>query len=235
MISSLIEFLANIVISIISTLGYFGVFLAMAIESACIPLPSEIIMPFSGYLVYKGEMNLVLVGVMGALGNLGGSLLAYWVGAVGGRPLVEKYGKYVLLSHHDLDVADRWFTKYGRSTVFFTRLMPVIRTFISFPAGISRMNLTTFSIYTFLGALPWSLFLAYVGFKLGENWDTLGVYFHKADIIIGILLVAAVVWYVWRHLNNLKKDRVIADEAAAGEKTISRAKQPETADQDDSA
>lgn len=207
MITSLIEFLADFVINTISTLGYLGVFLAMAIESACIPLPSEIIMPFSGYLVFQGEMNLLVVGLVGALGNLGGSLLAYWVGAKGGRPLIERYGKYVLLSHHDLDLADRWFARYGRSTVFFTRMMPVVRTFISFPAGMSRMRLGTFSLYTFIGALPWSLALAYIGMKLGENWDTLGGYFHKADIFIAVLLVAGVVWYVWRHLNNLKKDR----------------------------
>jgi len=212
MISSSIEFLAGIVIDAISTLGYGGVFLAMVIESACIPLPSEIIMPFSGYLVYTGEFNLVLVGIVGALGNLTGSLLAYWVGARGGRPLVEKFGKYVLLSHHDLDLAERWFAKYGRSTVFFTRLMPVVRTFISFPAGISGMKLSTFSLYTFLGALPWSIALAYVGSKLGENWDTVGQYFHKADILIGILIAAALIWYVWRHMNNLKKDRVNQEE-----------------------
>jgi membrane protein DedA with SNARE-associated domain len=119
----------------------------------------------------------------------------------------------VLLSHHDLDVADRWFEKYGRSTVFFTRMLPVIRTFISFPAGISGMKVSTFSLYTFLGALPWSTGLAYVGYKMGENWDTLGGYFHKADVAIGILLVAGVVWYIWRHVNNMKKDRVAAAEA----------------------
>ncbi|MFA6000953.1 MAG: DedA family protein [Thermoleophilia bacterium] len=233
MITTLIEFLGGFVKDTISLLGYPGVFLAMAIESACIPLPSEIIMPFSGYLASQGQFNLILVSVVGALGNLAGSLLAYWIGAIGGRPLVEKFGKYVLLSHHDLDLADRWFTKYGRSTVFFTRLMPVIRTFISFPAGISRMNLTTFSIYTFLGALPWSFFLAYVGFKLGENWDSVGAYFRKADILIGVLLVAAVIWYVWRHLNNLKKDRVTADELANGDKVVSNAKEPEPLRQDD--
>lgn len=216
MISSLIESLANIIKDVISALGYPGVFLAMAIESACIPLPSEIIMPFSGYLVFTGQFNLVLVGVVGALGNLAGSLLAYWLGARGGRPLVERYGKYVLLSHHDLDLADRWFARYGRSTVFFTRLMPVVRTFISFPAGISRMKLSTFSIYTFMGALPWSIFLAYVGFKLGENWDTLGGYFHKADIFIGILIIAGLAWYIWRHVNNMKKDRNKAEAVEAG-------------------
>jgi len=231
MISSLIEFLAGIVIDIISALGYLGVFLAMAVESACIPLPSEIIMPFSGYLVYTGEFNLLLVGVVGAAGNLAGSLLAYWVGARGGRPLIEKYGKYVLLSHHDLDVADRWFSRYGRSTVFFTRLMPVIRTFISFPAGISRMKLSTFSLYTFMGALPWSIFLAYVGYKMGANWDTLGGYFHKADILIGILIVAGMVWYVWRHINNLKKGRIEAE--AAGKKN--EPVEPQTMDPENQA
>ena len=231
MISSLIEFLATFIKDVISALGYPGVFLAMAIESACIPLPSEIIMPFSGYLVFTGDFNLVLVGVVGALGNLAGSLVAYWLGARGGRPLVEKYGKYVLLSHHDLDLADRWFAKYGRSTVFFTRLMPVVRTFISFPAGISRMKLSTFSIYTFLGALPWSIFLAYVGFKLGENWDTLGGYFHKADILIGILIVAGLAWYIWRHVNNMKKDRTAPETPAVKNNAVKR----ETSDQENSA
>lgn len=205
MFTVIIEFLGHIVINLISSLSYFGVFLAMAIESACIPLPSEIIMPFSGYLVYKGEMNIWFVGVVGALGNLAGSLLAYWIGKVGGRPLVEKYGKWVLISHHDLDIADRWFKKYGKSTVFFSRLLPVVRTFISFPAGISEMRLTTFSFYTFAGALPWSLALAWVGYKLGENWDTLGGYFHKFDLIIGILVILGIAWYVRRHIKNLKR------------------------------
>lgn len=209
MASTVIEFLASLTKDIISTLGYPGIFLAMAIESACIPLPSEVIMPFAGFLVYqdgRGLAALVLVAVVGALGNLAGSLLAYWVGARGGRPLVERYGRYVLLSHHDLDVADRWFARYGRSTVFFTRLMPVIRTFISFPAGISRMRLPTFSGYTFLGALPWSFFLAYVGFKLGQNWNTLGGYFHKADAAIAVAIAAGLVWYVMRHIRNLRRD-----------------------------
>ncbi|MHB1390565.1 MAG: DedA family protein [Thermoleophilia bacterium] len=214
MFTSLIESLAGIVTGIIETLSYAGVFLAMAIESACIPLPSEIIMPFSGFLVFKGEMNLILVGVVGALGNLSGSLLAYWVGAVGGRPLVEKYGKYLLLSHHDLDLADRWFARYGKGTVFFTRMMPVVRTFISFPAGVSRMNLGAFSLYTFMGALPWSIGLAYVGMKMGENWDTLGGYFHKADLLIGVMLIAGGTWYVKRHLRNLKKDSLKREAAA---------------------
>ncbi len=203
----IIESTANFVIHVISTLSYFGVFLAMAIESACVPLPSEVIMPFAGYLASKGELELALAAVAGALGNLAGSLLAYWVGARGGRPLVERYGRYLLLSQHDLDVADHWFSRYGKSTVFFTRLLPVVRTFISFPAGISRMRLSTFSAYTLLGALPWSLLLAYIGFKLGQNWDTVGGYFHKADIFIVAFIAAGLIWYVRRHLRNLRRGR----------------------------
>jgi membrane protein DedA with SNARE-associated domain len=205
MISAIIETLAGFVIELISTFGYFGIFLAMAIESACIPLPSEVIMPFAGYLVYEGELNFWLVSLTGALGNLAGSLVAYWVGLKGGRPFLEKYGKWVLITRHDLDMSERWFARHGKSTVFFTRMMPVIRTFISFPAGMSHMKLSTFSIYTFLGALPWCIFLTYVGMKLGENWDTLGTYFHKFDIVIGIVLVLAIVWYVRRHIKLLKK------------------------------
>lgn len=204
MITGIIEYLSHIVISMISELDYFGVFLAMAIESACIPLPSEIIMPFSGYLAFKGEFNFWLVGIVGAFGNLAGSLVAYYIGKWEGLPLVEKYGKYILISHHDIKTAHKWFEKHGKSTVFFTRLLPVVRTFISLPAGISEMNVVTFSVYTFLGALPWSLLLAYIGFKLGENWNTLGDYFHKADLAIGIVIIIAVIWYVRRHIKHLK-------------------------------
>jgi len=205
MFTTILGFLASIVIGLISTLGYFGVFLAMTIESACIPLPSEIIMPFSGYLVYQGQFNFWFVGIVGAFGNLAGSLIAYWVGLKGGRPFIEKYGKWVLISRHDLDMAERWFAKYGRSTVFFSRLLPVIRTFISFPAGMTRMNLKTFSLYTFAGALPFSLLLTYIGYKLGENWDTIGGYFNKLDLLIGAILIIGIVWYIRRHIKNLKR------------------------------
>ena len=186
-------------------MGYSGVVLLMAIESACIPLPSEVIMPFSGYLVYTGRFNLWAVGVAGAIGCVLGSLVAYWAGMYGGRPFIEKYGKYVLISHHDLDMADRWFARYGELIVFSSRLLPVIRTFIAFPAGVSRMNLGRFCAYTFAGSLPWCLGLAYVGQKLGEQWDkneTLKHWFHRFDFVIGILGVAFVAWWVWRHLRQ---------------------------------
>ena len=162
-------------------------------------------MPFSGYLVSRGEMNLWGVGVAGAVGCVLGSLVAYWVGMYGGRPMIEKYGKYILLSRHDLDLADRWFAKYGEVIVFVSRLLPAIRTFIAFPAGVARMNLTRFVIYTFAGSLPWCIALAYVGQKLGEQWDkddTLKTWFHRFDFVIGIIGVLAVSWWVWRHVKH---------------------------------
>src|SRR5262249_40301849 len=177
----------------------------MAIESACIPLPSEIIMPFSGYLVYTGRFSLLSVSVAGAIGCVLGSLVAYWVGMYGGRPFIEKYGRYVLISRHDLDLADRWFARYGEVITFISRLLPLIRTFIAFPAGVARMNLTRFIIYTFLGSLPWCLALAYVGQKLGEQWDKndiLKTWFHRFDFAIGIIGVLVVAWWVWRHVKQ---------------------------------
>jgi len=205
MIEKIITLLAGFIIGTISRLGYGGIVLLMAIESACIPLPSEIIMPFSGYLVSTGQMNLWLVGLAGAVGCVLGSIVAYYAGAWGGRPFIEKYGKYILISYHDLDLADRWFQRHGDITIFVGRLLPVIRTFIAFPAGVARMNLWRFNLYTFAGSYIWSLGLAWIGMKLGEHWNTLGVYFHRFDAAIGVILLIAVVWYVRRHLQHMKR------------------------------
>jgi len=205
LVARIIEALSVFIIFVISALGYWGVVLLMAIESACIPLPSEVIMPFSGYLVYTGRFNLWWVSVAGAVGCVVGSLVAYWVGQYGGRPLIEKYGRFLLISRRDIDLADRWFSRYGEAIVFFSRLLPAVRTFIAFPAGVARMNLKRFVIYTFAGSLPWCLGLAYVGQKLGEQWnknDTLKTWFHRFDFVIGIIVVVAVVWWVWRHLKH---------------------------------
>ena len=210
MIAKIIEFLSGIIVATISLLGYSGIVLLMAIESACIPLPSEIIMPFSGYLVSTGQMNLWLVGIAGAVGCVLGSLVAYWVGSKGGRPLIEKYGRYVLVSPHDLDLADRWFANYGEIIVFVSRLLPAIRTFIAFPAGVARMNLQRFIFYTFAGSLPWCLGLAYVGQKLGEKWnqdDTLKTWFHRFDFVIGIVGALLAAWWIWRHIKHLRKEK----------------------------
>jgi membrane protein DedA with SNARE-associated domain len=206
MVTAVLEFLARFIISLISQSGYLGIVLLMGIESACIPLPSEVIMPFSGYLVSVGRFNLLWVAVAGAFGCNTGSVVAYYVGAWGGRPLIEKYGRYVLVTRHDLEMADRFFARFGTWAVFIARLLPVIRTFIAFPAGVARMNFLRFNVYTFLGSLPWCFVLAYAGLKLGEHWTVLRQYFHRFDTVIGILIVAAAVWFV----HNRWKGRVTA-------------------------
>ena len=214
MIAKIIEILSGFIVAMISALGYAGVVLLMAIESSCIPLPSEIIMPFSGYLVYTGHFNLWWVGVAGAVGCVLGSIVAYYIGMYGGRPLIEKYGRYILVSRHDLDLADRWFKKYGEIIVFASRLLPVVRTFIAFPAGVARMNMPRFIIYTFLGSLPWCLGLAYVGQLLGEQWDkndTLKTWFHRFDFAIGMVIVAGAVWWVWRHVKNSRTPQAVEE------------------------
>jgi membrane protein DedA with SNARE-associated domain len=220
LIARIIEILSGFIVATISALGYSGIVLLMAIESACVPLPSEVIMPFSGYLVYTGRFNLWLVGIAGAVGCVVGSLGAYWVGLRGGRPLIEKYGRYVLISNHDLDIADRWFAKRGEIIVFASRLLPVIRTFIAFPAGVARMNLKRFVIYTFAGSLPWCIGLAYVGQKLGEQWDkneTLKTLFHRFDFVIGILGLLFVTWWVWRHIKHSRGPKAADTNSAEAE------------------
>jgi membrane protein DedA with SNARE-associated domain len=202
MVSTVLEHLAAFIIAVISQIGYLGIVLLMAIESACIPLPSEVIMPFSGYLVYTGRFHLLWVGLAGAVGCNLGSLVAYYVGLVGGRPLVERYGRWLLVTHHDLEMADRFFARYGDWAVFIARLLPVIRTFIAFPAGVSRMNQARFHLYTFLGSLPWCLALAYAGMKLGQRWMTLREYFHRFDAVLGVVIVVGAVWFIHNRWKN---------------------------------
>ncbi len=201
----ILSLLASFVTNTISSTGYTGITVLMALESACIPIPSEVIMPFSGFLVHEGRFGFWLVVLWGTIGNLLGSWLAYWVGYVGGRPLIEKYGKYILLSRHDLEIADRWFEKYGQGTVFFSRLLPIIRTFISLPAGIAKMDFKKFSFYTFLGSLPWSFALTYAGVVMGENWEHLETYFRKFQWPIAILIIIGIIWWIWRHFHQNKK------------------------------
>jgi membrane protein DedA with SNARE-associated domain len=188
--------------SVIAATSYGGIALLMAIESACIPLPSELIMPFAGYLVYEGALSLFWVATAGAIGCNLGSLVAYEIGHYGGRPLVERYGRWILMGRRELDWADRFFSRWGSLAVFFGRLLPVIRTFIALPAGIARMPRAKFHIYTFLGSWPWCLALAYFGMKLGENWRELGKYFHQFDFVIGGLLLIGAVWFVRSHWQN---------------------------------
>ena len=188
--------------TLIAFSGYGGIVILMAIESACIPLPSELIMPFAGYLVYQGTMKLFWVASAGAIGCNLGSLIAYEIGCYGGRPLVERYGRWVLLGRRELDWADRFFARWGYLAVFIGRLLPVIRTFIALPAGVARMPRLRFHLYTFLGSWPWCFALAWLGMKLGENWRSIGKYLHKFDAVILLALLAAIAWFVWSHWQN---------------------------------
>ncbi len=206
MLEKIIAIIATWIISVISTMGYGGIVLLMAIESACIPLPSEIIMPFAGFLVFKGELTLWLVALAGAVGCVIGSIPAYYVGVYGGRPLAEKYGQYILLSKNDLDMADRLFAKYGEIIIFIARLLPAVRTFIAFPAGVARMNMPKFIMYTFIGSLIWCWLLAYAGMKFGEHWDNLKVYFHEFHYVIIGAGTIFLIWYVRRHFKHAQQE-----------------------------
>jgi membrane protein DedA with SNARE-associated domain len=202
---SLAGTLAAFIIGVLSATGYLGLLLLMAVESACIPLPSEIILPFAGYLVSVGKMNLVAVATVGALGCNLGSAVAYAVGRYGGRPAVRRWGKWVLLTDEDLRQADRFFQRFGAVAVLIGRLLPVVRTFIALPAGITAMPPLRFHIYTFLGSWPWCFFLAYVGYQLGEHWSStpaLGEAFHYADIVIAVAVVLFVARFVWHRRRN---------------------------------
>ena len=209
MIETIIEILKVFTVGTIGKLGYPGIAMLMGIESACIPLPSEIIMPFAGYLVSIGKMNLYLAALAGAIGCNIGSELAYWVGAIGGRNMIYRYGRYVLVAPHELEKAEKWFDKYGDVAVFVARLLPVVRTFIAFPAGIARMKRFKFHVYTFVGSYPWCLMLAWVGMKTGQAWDDknsmLRSVLHKADAVIIVLCVIALMWFIRSRVKAFKE------------------------------
>ncbi len=193
------------IIAVISAGGYGGIAFLMAIESACIPLPSEIIMPFSGYLVSTGRFDLYLVATAGALGCNLGSIVGYEVGRHGGRAFVARYGRYVLLNMDHLAHAERFFERWGSITVLVCRLLPFVRSFIAFPAGVARMPLLRFHIYTFIGSWPWCFALAWVGMKLGAAWATdprLSHILHGADAVVVLALAAGIVWFILREVKK---------------------------------
>ncbi|MBX9730440.1 MAG: DedA family protein [Sphingomonas sp.] len=207
MVEHILGLLADFTIWVISSGGYLGIVLLMAIESACIPLPSEIIMPFAGYLVSTGQFNLYLAATAGAIGCNLGSIPAYEIGKRGGRPAFLRWGKYVLIGPGEIDKADRFFERYGNSAVLIGRLLPVIRSFIAFPAGVARMPLARFHIYTFIGSWPWCFGLAYVGMVLGDQWNNspwMKAAFHSADLVIGAVIVVTAIWYIRHKLRDLK-------------------------------
>lgn len=209
MISNLISSITKIIISVISQTGYRGVFMLMAAESALIPIPSEVTMTFAGFLASSGRFNVFFVILIGASANLFGSILAYWLGYWGEeafiRNLIKKYGKYLLISEHEYNHSEKWFRKYGEKIVFFSRILPVVRTFISLPAGVAEMNFWRFSIFTFIGSLIWSSLLTYIGFILGKNWNSLHPYYQKFEYIIIFLGLMALIYYFFHKIHRLKK------------------------------
>src|SRR3989338_191627 len=198
----LISYVSEWALEVINTTGYTGVFILSALESAAIPIPSEVVIPFSGFLVASGKFSILGVVIVSTVANLVGSLILFLMGRSGGRWVLENYGKYIFIHKRDLDTADRWFVKHGSVAVFWGRMLPVVRTFISLPAGVAKMNLGRFSLLTFLGALPWNLFLTLVGLKAGENWNILHNYFRKADVLIVGLILIFIIWYIWKHIKK---------------------------------
>ncbi len=204
-LAQLLETLGAWIVTVISAGGYAGIAALMAIESACIPLPSELIMPFAGYLVSTGQLSLWGVALAGAIGCNLGSTIAYALGAWLGRPAIERWGRFVLINSHDLDVAQNFFKRFGGIATFVGRLLPVVRTFIALPAGFARMPIGWFQLYTFIGSFIWCLLLAYMGELLGDQWDknsSIKAAFHGADIVIVIVVVAALAWLAWSRLRR---------------------------------
>jgi len=199
------EKLVSFLVGLIASGGYAAVIILMAIQSACIPIPSEVIMPLAGYALAHSQGQLVLLATVASLASNLGSIPAYWVGARGGRPMVERYGSWLLLSRRDLDRVDHFFARYGSITVLIGRMLPIVRTFIAFPAGVAKMNQTRFHIYTFIGSWPWCYALAYIGVRLGASWNSnprFQAIFHRFHIAVEAVIVVAFVWFVISHWKN---------------------------------
>lgn len=202
MLHELLQLLTSIATGLINTLGHWGVFIGMVLESACIPLPSEVIMLFGGFLAAQGILNFWGVVWAGVLGNVVGSVIAFWIGANKGRPFLQKYGKYVLFNNGHLDKADRWFSRYGEWAVFFGRILPVIRTFISLPAGIARMKFLKFLVFTLIGCIPWNIALTFLGLKLGQNWQSVEPYFRPISYAIIIAIICSIIWFFFKNVQK---------------------------------
>lgn len=235
MLTHLTDILTTLITNLYVSTGLLGIVLAMAIESCCIPLPSELVMPLAGIMIVNGKLlhgtntliALLLVALAGAAGCLLGSIIAYIIGYTGGRPLLLKYGRYLLISQHDADKADQFFQRWGSETTFFSRLLPVVRTYISLPAGIAKMPFAKFCIYTVLGSFPWCLILAYVGTIIGGNLATLSPIFHTFDVVILIALVLLIALYIRRHIRNDRKARANLASAEASARQSPPQPQPQ--------
>lgn len=211
-ISEIMAFIVKIAVLIMSKLGYFGVFFLMMLESMVFPMPSELVMPFAGFLVAQGRFNMLYVFIFSLLGSITGSLISYYAGKYGGNRLVVKFGKYLFLDVSDLKRAEDLFKKRGEKVIFIARFIPVVRHLISIPAGIGKMNLKKFCVYTLIGASIWNMFLAYLGYLLGENWDKIRYYTEPISIAVVILLAAGLVYFIYHHIKNKKKNKTLENE-----------------------
>ncbi len=207
MIDSILAFLSRFVEYLIVTFGYWGVFGGMVVESANIPLPSEVIMPLGGLAASQGTLNIWFVILAGTLGNVVGSLISYAIGYYGGRPFIDRYGKYIFFKHEDMDKAEIWFSKYGDGAVFISRILPVVRTFISLPAGIARMRLSTFITYTFIGSFLWCTLWGYVGLILGNNWESLHKQVRWLDYLVAAAILAFIIYWVAKKIKEKRASK----------------------------
>lgn len=207
MLHQLLQYVSSMATYLVTAWGYWGIFIGMIIESACIPLSSEAIMLFGGFMSAQGYLNLWGVVWAGILGNVVGSVLTFWIGSKGGRVFLQNYGKYVFFNEEHLEKADQWFSRYGEWAVFFSRNLPVVRTFISLPAGISRMNFNKFFIYTFIGVIPWNLALTFLGLKLGQNWAFVETYSRPLSYAMLGMIVLGVVYFIFKSLTKQKRKR----------------------------
>ena len=202
MLVEIIDFLILFIMGLILKIGYIGIFILMALESMVTPVASELVMPFAGFLVYEGKLNMILVIVAGTLGCVFGSLISYYIGYYGGIPLVLKFGKYLLLNKHDLEMTQKFFKKYGEKTIFVSRFIPVVRHLISIPAGIGKMDLKKFVFFTFLGSLGWNTILTYTGFYLKQNWELVHEKLRSFELVILLLLIILVILFVYYHVKR---------------------------------
>jgi membrane protein DedA with SNARE-associated domain len=200
-LTDIIVFLSSVVIYLITAFGYLGIFLTMAMESAALPIPSEIVMPFAGFVASQGGLDFWAVVIAGTLGNLIGSIILYYVGLKGGRPVLMRYGRYLLISEREIKIAEEWFRKFGSKVIFFSRMLPVVRTFVSLPAGAAKMDIKKFSFYTLVGSVPWNIALTYIGFVLGENWQQIEGAFRALDVAIvgiGAIVIAFIAYSLFK-------------------------------------
>lgn len=205
--AGIIDWGISVIIAIITLLGYPGIVLLMTLESACMPVPSEVVMPFAGYIAFRdGTFDLIGLTIAGTIGNLIGAIVSYWVGLKAGRAFVLRYGRFVLLRERHLVLAESWFAKYGEITTLFSRMLPIIRTFISLPAGMAKMDFKKFVLFTTIGSIPWNFALAYIGFQLGPSWEVIREWFGAFDIVIVIAIIALVAFLLYLHFKGVKKD-----------------------------